>query len=68
MSFTPLPDRPPSQSVQRAEKEMIAGRTTLADWLHLIRAEHLEIPGLHLTTRQVQRLWGLDAVMCGRER
>ena len=32
------------------------------DWLRLIRAEYLEIPGLRLTKPQVQRLWGLDDV------
>jgi hypothetical protein len=32
----------------------------ISDWLQLIRAEYLEIPGLSLTKRQVQRLWGLD--------
>lgn len=48
-----------------AEADMVvAARTTLADWLHLIRAEYLEIPGLHLTKSQVQRLWNLDAVTC----
>ena len=34
----------------------------LAEWLQLIRAEYLEIPGLRLTQPQVQRLWGLDLV------
>lgn len=43
---------------------MIAAQTTIADWIHLIRSEYLEIPGLHLTRNQVLRLWGLDAVMC----
>ena len=43
---------------------MIAAQTTIADWLHLIRAEYLEIPGLHLTRKQVQRLWNLDDVTC----
>ena len=38
--------------------------TTFADWLQLIRAEYLEIPGLHLTRSQVERLWGLDATTC----
>ena len=32
----------------------------MTDWLGLIRAEYEEIPGLHLTKPQVQRLWGLD--------
>jgi hypothetical protein len=37
--------------------------THLEDWLMLIRAEYLEIPGLALTRAQVERLWGLDAVV-----
>ena len=37
---------------------------TIENWLQLIRAEYLEIPGLRLTKQQVQRLWGLDAMMC----
>jgi hypothetical protein len=41
---------------------MLPVDTHLADWLQLIRAEYLEIPGLSLTRAQVQRLWGLDAV------
>jgi hypothetical protein len=32
------------------------------DWLRLIKAEYLEIPGLSLTPPQVERLWNLDAV------
>lgn len=43
---------------------MIAAQTSMADWLQLVRAEYLEIPGLHITKHQVQRLWGLDPVMC----
>lgn len=34
------------------------------DWLQLIRAEYAEMPGLHLSTRQAQRLWGLDRGRC----
>jgi hypothetical protein len=34
----------------------------ITDLLQLIRAEYLEIPGLHLTKLQAQRLWGLDDV------
>jgi len=30
------------------------------DWLQLIRAEYLEMPGLSLTVAQAQRLWGLE--------
>jgi hypothetical protein len=36
----------------------------MTDWPHLIRAEYREIPGLHLTKPQVQRLWNLDATTC----
>jgi DNA-binding IclR family transcriptional regulator len=43
---------------------MMAGGTTVSDWLELIRAEYLEIPGLHLTRTQFQRLWNLDDVTC----
>jgi hypothetical protein len=38
--------------------------TTIADWLQIVRAEYLEIPGLRLTKDQVQRLWGLDPLTC----
>jgi hypothetical protein len=41
---------------------MSTAETHIGDWLQLIRAEYLEIPGLCLTKPQVQRLWGLDAV------
>jgi hypothetical protein len=30
----------------------------------LIHAEYCEMPGLHLTKAQVQRLWGLDDATC----
>ena len=36
----------------------------VAHWLELIEAEYREMPGLHLTKPQVQRLWGLDAPTC----
>ena len=36
--------------------------THVIDWLQLIRAEYLEIPGLCLTKPEAQRLWGLDEV------
>ena len=37
----------------------------MTDWIHLIRAEYLESPGLRLTEPQAQRLWGLDSTTCG---
>ena len=32
--------------------------------LRLIRAEYLEMPGLHLTRPQIERLWRLDPHVC----
>jgi hypothetical protein len=52
------------KSLQSREAETVAGQSTAADWLQLIRGEYLEIPGLHLTRDQVRRLWGLDEVTC----
>lgn len=30
------------------------------DWVRLIQSEYSEMPGLHLSKRQAQRLWNLD--------
>lgn len=43
---------------------MFATDNTVADWVQLIRAEYLEIPGLNLTKKQAQQLWGFDPLMC----
>jgi putative heme degradation protein len=43
---------------------MSATRATVANWLDVIQAEYREIPGLHLTKPQVQRMWGLDRETC----
>jgi len=32
--------------------------------LRLVQAEYLEMPGLHLTKAQMQRLWGFDQETC----
>ena len=42
----------------------MSGEDTMTDWLNLIRSEYHEIPGLHLTKRQFQRLWNLDTTTC----
>ena len=44
--------------------ETIEIRATVTDWLPIIRGEYAEMPGLHLTKKQVQRLWGLDPMTC----
>jgi hypothetical protein len=31
------------------------------DWLRLVQSEYAEMPGLHLSKRQAQRMWDLDA-------
>ena len=43
---------------------MTAEQGTVTDWLHVVQAEYLEMPGLQLTKPQVQRLWGLEASTC----
>jgi hypothetical protein len=39
-------------------------RIPTAALVNRIKAEYLELPGLHLTPWQAQRLWGLDQVQC----
>jgi len=53
----------PGFLIQSRQAECAAQSATV-NWLHLIRAEYLEIPGLHLTRPQVRRLWGLDELTC----
>ena len=36
----------------------------VANWLQLIRAEYMENPGLCLTRREAERLWGLEPLVC----
>ena len=38
--------------------------TTLDDVVNRLRAEFLEMPGLRLTSGQVQRLCGVDKTLC----
>jgi hypothetical protein len=38
-----------------------AAVTSFCEWAQLIQAEFSEMPGLHLSKRQAQRLWNLDA-------
>ena len=39
-------------------------RTMTTDWIHLVQAEYLEMPGLQLNKAQVRRLWGLEDRTC----
>jgi putative heme degradation protein len=36
-------------------------RENFREWVRLIQSEFAEMPGLHLSKRQAQRLWNLDA-------
>ena len=38
--------------------------TTIDDVVNRLRAEFLEMPGLRLTSRQVQRLCGVEQTLC----
>jgi hypothetical protein len=42
-------------------REISVRDVSIPDSLQIIRAEYCEIPGLNLTRKQVERLWGLDA-------
>ena len=46
------------------EWERALGDEETATWLRRVRAEYLEMPGLHLTLPQMRRLWGLSAAAC----
>lgn len=37
---------------------------TIVDWQALIGGEFREMPGLSLSARDMQRLWGLDEATC----
>jgi hypothetical protein len=43
---------------------MVVLDVPVTDWMHLIRVEYLEMPGLTLTRSQMERLWGLDGGTC----
>jgi hypothetical protein len=43
---------------------MTTDQGTVTDWLHLVQAEYLEMPGLQLTRPQICRLWGFEDATC----
>jgi len=43
---------------------MAGSDPSVTDWLQIVRAEYLEMPGLCLTAAEVQRLWGIDSTTC----
>ena len=42
----------------------VAPQASIGVWLQIVRAEYREVPGLQLTRRQIQRMWGLDEKLC----
>jgi hypothetical protein len=49
---------------RREVSPMTSPSPALDDVLLRVKAEFLEMPGLKLTTRQAERLWGVDAATC----
>lgn len=43
---------------------MAVHESLVREWLSIVRGEFLEIPGLRLTRRDFERLWGLDTLTC----
>jgi hypothetical protein len=43
---------------------MNVGARSEREWTQIIRGEFLEIPGLRLTSDQIQTLWGLHHDVC----
>jgi hypothetical protein len=39
-------------------------QSEFVEWVTRVQAEYLEMPGMQLTDRQMQRLWGLDRGTC----
>ena len=49
-------------SGSEAPREALAPANEITQyWIQIVRGEYLEIPGMLLTRRQIQRLWGFDA-------
>ena len=43
---------------------MASGQLPTSQWLQDIRAEYQEMPGLSLSKAQMQKMWGLDSLVC----
>jgi hypothetical protein len=54
-----LAQRLPLRPVTRCAMQY-AAVDNFSDWVRLIESEFAEMPGLHLSKRQAQRLWNLD--------
>jgi hypothetical protein len=45
-------------------RSVAQNQTGVESTLHRMQRDFLAMPGLRLTSRQAQRLWGLDAMIC----
>jgi hypothetical protein len=59
-----LTNSPPTAMPGTAPVATSIDPSVTAPLLRRIRAEFLEMPGLHLTLRQAARLWHLDLTTC----
>ena len=59
-----MPSLRVEMSICELSSERVRRGPTLTEWMQVIRAEYQEMPGLHLTKPQAQRLWNLDSTMC----
>jgi hypothetical protein len=61
------PQRSPSRSTTTSEPatgDQGPNRSAVEACLRRVEVEYREMPGLHLTERQMRRLWGLDTGTC----
>jgi len=59
-----LQQRGAPEGTSIADLVCVRPQTGLDTSIRLIRAEYLDMPGLHLTRPQIQRLWRLDDAVC----
>jgi hypothetical protein len=59
-----MKDNMPITAIPKSQITIPRSQAPFSGQLRLIRAEYEEMPGLHLTTQQAQRLWNLDAETC----
>lgn len=43
---------------------MLVADRAVVEWMHQVRAEYVEMPGLSLTKEQMRRLWRLEGPLC----
>jgi hypothetical protein len=61
--FGPIPTRSVARGKTRGRYH-VSQQPDVKAWIARVQAEFREMPGLRLTERQMQRLWGLDEDTC----